>query len=156
LNLAEFPIALLTDRVPAGQKTIEFQDQIYDERKGQIVTRKLIITASDKYGLPTSKDDEVILGLIQLTKLANNFTDRRVDFTRLDLLRLLGWEDTGQNYQRIAMSLCRWTGVFLHWENSWWDKQQQAWTTKGFHIIESFEINDGRLAGGQSGEIEKT
>src|SRR5215212_1862834 len=84
LNLAEFPIALLTDRVPSGQKTIEFQDQIYDERKGQV------ITASDKYGLPTSKDDEVILGLIQLTKQANDFTDRRVDFIRLDLLKLLG------------------------------------------------------------------
>jgi Replication initiator protein A len=150
LNLAEFPIALLTDRVPSGQKTIEFQDQIYDERKGQVITRRLVITASDKYGLPTSKDDEVILGLIQLTKQANDFTDRRVDFTRLDLLKLLGWENTGQNYQRIVTSLCRWTGVFLYWENAWWDKQQQAWTTKGFHIIESFEINDGRVSGGRS------
>src|SRR3954464_13515467 len=77
LNLAEFPIALLADRVPAGQKTMEFEDEIYDERKGQPVSRKLTITASDKFGLPTAKDDEVLLGLMQLTYEANNFTDRR-------------------------------------------------------------------------------
>src|SRR3954452_23619586 len=91
LNLAEFPIAVLSDRVPAGQKTIEFKDQIYDERKGQLVARCLTITASDKYGLPTPKDDEVILALIQLTKEANDFTERAVRFSRADLIRLLGW-----------------------------------------------------------------
>src|SRR3954470_16643113 len=78
MNLAEFPIALVTDRVPAGEKTIRFQDKIYDERKGQQVIRRLIITASDEYGLPTAKDDEVILGLIQLTRRSNSFTDRTV------------------------------------------------------------------------------
>lgn len=150
LNLAEFPIALVTDRVPAGQQTIKFEDQVYDDRKGQLVTRRLTITASEEYGLPTAKDDEVILGLIQLTKQANNFTDRRVNFTRLDLIRLLRWEDKGQNYERIARSLCRWAGVFLHYENAWWDRQRQSWSTIGFHIIESFKISDGRQIRGQS------
>lgn len=149
LNLAEFPIALLADRVPAGQKTMEFEDQIFDERKGQLVTRKLTVTASDKFGLPTAKDDEILLGLMQLTFKENGFTERHVNFTRLDLLKLLGWEDTGQNYRRIDTSLSRWAGVLLHWENSWWDKQQQSWTTRGFHIIESYEINDSRQAKGQ-------
>jgi len=149
LNLAEFPIALLADRVPAGQKTMEFEDEIYDERRGQVVTRRLTVTASDKFGLPTAKDDELLLGLMQLTFKANGFTDRHVNFTRLELLKLLGWEDTGQNYRRIDTSLSRWAGVLLHWENSWWDKQQQSWTTRGFHIIESYEINDSRQANGQ-------
>ena len=150
LNLAEFPIALVTDRVPAGQKTIKFEDQVYDERKGQLVTRRLTITASEEYGLPTAKDDEVILGLIQLTKQANNFTERTVNFTRIDLIRLLRWEDSGQNYERIAQSLCRWLGVALYYENAWWDKQRQSWSTIGFHIIESFKINNGWLGRGRS------
>jgi Replication initiator protein A len=144
MNLAEFPMALLTDRAPADQKTLKFEDRIFDERKGQFVTRKVVITAADEYRLPTAKDDEVMLGLLQLTKEANNFTERTVNFTRLDLIRLLGWDDTGQSYARIKESFKRWAGVFLYYENSWWDKQQQAWTTKGFHVIESFEINDSR------------
>lgn len=150
LNLAEFPISLVTDRVPAGQRTLKFEDRVYDERKGQLITRRLTITASEKYGLPTAKDDEVILGLIQLTKQANNFTERTVKFTRIDLMRLLGWEDSGQNFERITQSLCRWLGVTLYYENAWWDKQRQAWSTVGFHIIDSFKISNGRLGRGQA------
>src|SRR4051812_9231901 len=73
LNLAESPIALVTDRIPAGQKTLRFEDRYHDEVKGQLITRRLVVTASDEYGLPTAKDDEVILGLIQLTQTANGF-----------------------------------------------------------------------------------
>src|SRR5207245_10730 len=61
----------------------------------------------------------------------------------------LGWPDKGQSFKRIALSLSRWLGVSLHYENAWWDKDQQSWTSRGFHIIESFEINDGRSATGQ-------
>jgi hypothetical protein len=144
LNLAEFPIALLTDRVPSGQKTLEFQDEIYDQKRKQVVVRKLTVTGSDKFGLPTAKDDEVILGLIHLTKQANNFTDRKMKFRRSDLIKLLRWPDTGQSYRRIAKSLSCWLGVTLYYENSWWDKQSGTWITKGFHIIEGFEIADAQ------------
>lgn len=140
MNLAEFPIALVTDRMPAGEKTIRFQDRIYDERKGQLVQRKVLITASDEYGLPTAKDDEVIVGLINLTRRANNFTDPTVRFSRAQLIELLGWAETGPSYKRLALAFNRWLGVSLHFENAWWDKSQSRWTTLGFHIIESFKL----------------
>lgn len=149
LNLAEFPIALLTDRVPGGQKTLEFQDEIYDQKRRQLVVRKLTVTGSDKFGLPTAKDDEVILGLIHLTKQANNFTDRKVKFKRSDLIKLLRWPDTGPSYRRLTKSLACWLGVTLYYDNSWWDKQSGSWITKGFHIIDGFEIADAQNAAGQ-------
>ena len=43
MNFAEFPIALLTDRVPKGQKLIKFEDQIFDEKRKKLVTRRRII-----------------------------------------------------------------------------------------------------------------
>lgn len=147
LNLAEFPIALLTDRVPNGVKTLEFQDEIFDQKRGQVVVRKLTVTGSDKFGLPTAKDDEVILGLIHLTKQANNFTDRKVKFRRSDLIRLLRWPDTGPSYRRLTKSLACWLGVTLYYENSWWDKQSGTWVTKGFHIIDGFEIAEAGSGG---------
>jgi len=33
MNFAEFPIALLTDRVPKGQTSIKFEDTVYDEKR---------------------------------------------------------------------------------------------------------------------------
>lgn len=152
LNLAEFPIALVTDKVPAGQKTLKFEDRIFDEKKGQLVTRKLVVTASDEYGLPTAKDDEVILGLIQLTRVANGFRERSVRFSRSDLIRLLRWPDTGPSYRRLTLSFHRWLGVSLHYENAWWDRSGQKWSTIGFHIVESFQLTDsGPGKGGEPG-----
>ena len=77
MNFAEFPIALLTDRVPKGQKTIKFEDQIFDEKRKKLITRRRIIEGSEEYGLPTATDDAVILALIQLTKLKKQFHQAR-------------------------------------------------------------------------------
>ena len=49
----------------------------------------------------------------------------------------------------LTTSLERWLGVSLVYENAWWDKRQQAWTTKGFHIIDNFELNISRGGIGQ-------
>ena len=122
LNLAEFPITLLADRIPAGCKTLEFEDALFDQQANALVTRRLTITGSDRHGLPTAVDDEILVALIQLTKLGNNFTNRRVSFTRYELLKLLGWGDRGDSYDRIEESLNRWMGVTLYYDKAWWDK----------------------------------
>src|SRR5436189_438455 len=75
LNLAEFPITLLSDRVPKGCKTLEFEIESRDRQSGQLVPRKLKVTGSDAYGLPTALDDEILVALIQLTKFRNDFTE---------------------------------------------------------------------------------
>ena len=143
LNLAEFPIALLSENVPAGVKTLEFRDQIFDSGKKKMVNRKLTIEGSETYGLPAAKDDEVILGLIQLSK-RKGFKDRKVEFTRYELISVLGWPNTGQSYARIEKALHRWVSVTLHYENAWWDKSEERWTSGAFHIIDDFELNDSR------------
>jgi hypothetical protein len=153
MNFAEFPIALLTDRVPKGQKNIKFEDQIYDEKRKRLVTRRRIIEGSEEYGLPTATDDAVILALIQITKRQNNLTQREVEFTRLDLIKMLGWADEGRSYDRIKLSLLRIANVTYNFDNAWWDARQKTWTTKAFHIIDVVEINDSRASGGQGGIV---
>ncbi|MCC6953810.1 MAG: replication initiator protein A [Deltaproteobacteria bacterium] len=141
LNFAEFPLASLTTTLPKGQKTLEFSDEIFDKARRERVTRKLTITASDKYGLPTATDDEVILGLIQLSA-RSNFDARRVYFTRYELLKLLNWSDDSRNYARIEESLNRWLGVTLYYDKSWWSKEEQSWVSEGFHILDQVTILD--------------
>jgi hypothetical protein len=87
MNLVEFPITLLTDRVPKDQKEAVYQDEIFDEKMGLTLTRKLTISAGN-HGLTTAADDEVILSLIQLTKQKNNFTNRRLEFSRHELVQM--------------------------------------------------------------------
>lgn len=140
MNLAEFPIASLGKR-KSGVNTLVFADQIFDHGSKRSVTRALTVNASDTYGLPTSLDEEVILGLIQLTA-QNNFQDSTVYFTRYELLKLLGWKHHGRNDLRLQDSLKRWTGVTLHYDKAWWDKEAQSWVSEHFHIIDSVSIYD--------------
>ena len=126
LNLAEFPIASLTDRIPDGQTTLVFEDR-FEPKEGPPIVRRLTISASSKYGLPTAMDDEVMVGLIQLTKRRSNFTDPKVQFSRYELIELLGWPQSGQSYRRIEEALHRWVGVVLMYENAWWDNNAKSW-----------------------------
>ncbi len=141
LNLAEFPIAALTDRVPDGQTTLVFEDRL-DQRDGVPIVRRLTIMAPSKHGLPAAVDDEVIVGLIQLTKRRNNFTDPKVSFSRYELIELLGWPQTGPSYRRVEEALHRWVGVVLMYENAWWDNAAKSWVDENFHILENVSLYD--------------
>ena len=141
LNLAEFPIAALTDRIPDGQTTLVFEDR-FERRDSTPIVRRLTIMGTHKHGLPTSLDDEVLVGLIQLTKRRSNFTDPRVQFSRYELIQLLGWPQSGQSYRRIEEALHRWVGVVLMYENAWWDNQAKSWVDEQFHVLDNVTLYD--------------
>jgi hypothetical protein len=136
LNLAEFPITLLSDRVPDGCKTLVFEDSVFDQQAGELVTRKLTVTGSDAHGLPTAVDDEILVALLQLTKL-DGFRNPKVHFSRYELIQVLGWKDAGKNYQRVEEALNRWMGVTLYYEKAWWDNEAKAWVDAKFHILDN-------------------
>ena len=134
MNLAEFPITVLADRAPRGARTLIFR----------VDHGQLTITGSDAYGLPTAPDADVIVALIQLTKLKNDFQKPTVHFTRYELLRLLGWNNEGRSYRRLDESLRRWVGVTLHYANCWWDNRSKTYGDATLHILESAIILEGK------------
>jgi hypothetical protein len=139
LNLAEFPISAIGTRLDPSVKTILFQDAAFDKSTGETITRKLTITASDQYGLPTAPDDEILLGLLQLSRI-QNFEARTVSFTPYQLLKVLGWSINTNNYRRLKESINRWLGVTLYYENAWRDKKTGQWIDASFHFLEQVEF----------------
>ncbi|MBV8314865.1 MAG: replication initiator protein A [Planctomycetaceae bacterium] len=132
MNLSEYPVTLLTERVPPGCKTITFRD-----RHGT-----LTVTGSDDYGLPAAGDSDVIVALLHLTKSRNDFTAPTVLFTRYEVLKLLGWEDKGGNYHRLDESLRRWVGVTLRYDGNWWDNDVRCRIDASFHILDDVTLFD--------------
>lgn len=141
LNFAEFPLAAVSDTIADNVKTLEFNDEIFDPSSGKTVTRTLVITAADKFGLPTALDDEVLLGLMQLS-CEQGFSDRKVHFSRYELIKLLGWRDESKSYKRIEDSLNRWAGVTLQYRKAWWSKEEQCWVNETFHVIDQVTVFD--------------
>ncbi len=157
LNLAEFPIAALSDRIPDGQTTLVFEDKL-ERRDSPPIVRRLTIMGTHKHGLPTSLDDEVLVGLIQLTKRRSNFTDPKVQFSRYELIELLGWPQSGQSYRRIEEALHRWVGVVLMYENAWWDNAAKSWVDENFHVLDNVTLYDRerRRPAARPGKAAKT
>lgn len=144
-NLAEFPLSVLTDKVPNGLKTLEFVDTLKDWASGQIITRRVCITGSDKFGLPTPKDEDVLLALIQLTKIINSFTSPEIYFIKRQLIELLGWQNRGWAYDRIEESLLRWKGVSIFYKSAWRDNARGKWCdTEALGVIDYVKLTDSR------------
>jgi hypothetical protein len=137
MNLVEFPLALLSERAPRGVLTLECSDEI--EEKGVRIRRQVVVAATEKYGLPTAKDEDVLMGLLQLAKLRNEFASPVVHFTRLELIELLGWDNTRWSYERIALALERWLSVSITYNKAWRDNKDREWQDRsGFGLIDSY------------------
>ena len=139
LNLADFPFAALSDRVPLEQKSLVFEDIGWDKLSKEMVVKKVTISPSVDYGLPTARDEDVILGLIQFSK-ADSFSGRTISFVPCELFRLLGWRKEGRSYSRVDESLRRWVDVTLYCDRAWWDEDQEAWVDKHFHLLDDVSV----------------
>jgi len=142
MNLAEFPLTVLSKRSDPSVKTLEFSDYVKG-KNGEVVNRQWIITGADKFGLPTSSDDEVLLGLLKLTA-DEGVQSRKVHFTRYELLRVLRWTTEGRSYTRLQNALDRLSGVRIKATNAFYDNETKLHSTRNFGIIDAYEINDGR------------
>ncbi len=140
LNLAEFPLASLASRNETGQNTLLFEDTIFDEGANKQVERTVVIAGSDHFGLPTSTDSDILLLLVHLTNVRNGLKEKRVEFSRYELIKFLGWAQDGRSYKRLDEALQKWTSVTLHFKHAWWDRSRKNWKSRSFHVIETLEL----------------
>jgi hypothetical protein len=148
LNVCEFPLFALGRERNQTRKTLFFHDRIFDDGAKRFVDRELIITASDHFGLPTAVDSDILLVLLYLTASKTNFQSPHLEFSRYELVKLLGWDDGGKSYRRIDESIHRWVSVTLHYKKSWWNRNDQAWNSKAFSILESIDLKGRSNNGG--------
>lgn len=154
LNLAEFPLSAISDRFLDGTKTVVIEDTVFDREHSRYLPRRLTLSGSDRFGLPTSKDDDVLLACIQLSRL-NDFSTREVSFSRYEILRLLGWADETRNYERVATSLRRWKGLSIFSDRAFYDHAQKSWVNRDFGVFDTLviyqrEVLQGKAAPGCS------
>jgi hypothetical protein len=144
MNLAEFPLTVLSTRADPRLKTLEFSDTI-KTKNGDLIERRWLITGADKFGLPTSSDDEVLLGLLKLT-VDDGIQNRKVHFTRYELLKTLRWSTEGRSYSRLQKALDRLAGLRIKATNAFFDNDAKCHSTKVFGLIDAYEINTSRDA----------
>jgi hypothetical protein len=148
MNLAEIPFFVLTDRVARhGETRIKHECTIVVN--GKPVLQQWIINGSQEFGLPTAADARTYLALLRLTEDRNSFNNPKLEFTRLELIELLGLPNDGRSYQRIDQSLLRLRNLSFDFINSWWDQRQKKLTTCSFSLLSDMHLRDSRSGNGQ-------
>lgn len=147
MNLAVFPIAALSVRVPKNVKALKFQDTIQGEG-GKMVKRTWTVQGGGECGLPTAGDEDVYVALMELTR-QQGFMDRKVSFSRYELARRLGWSPCGKTYSRIEQALIRLANVNIHASNAFWDNAKRSYVTVSFSLIQEYQLYDEKPRKGE-------
>jgi len=139
MNLAEYPITLLSRRAPKGIKTIEYTDWVTIE--GQKKPLKWIVTGSDKFGLPLGGDQDVYIGIMEVWRECG-FKDTVIPIGSIyRMLKKMGLPDDKRNYDRFKSAIDRLTTMSIISENAFWDKEGQCYLSRrGFHIFDEYQF----------------
>ncbi len=124
LNLIDFPISVLQYQQPTdshGNRPDELVCTIesFDRHLNQVVPRKLTRRTASKHGFPTPLEEEVLIALLTLTRLKNEFTSPRIEFRNSELFELMGWPSNGNSTKRLSIALDRLKGLTLKYEKAW-------------------------------------
>lgn len=152
LNLVDIPFALLSHRASPKKngeaiKTIQVNKN-FKTKNGEVKTGRVVVTASDAYGLPLPSDTDIWMAILFLFK-THKFENHTVFFTRYELLSVLGWPKTKQYYIRFKAGLDRLKTVNIVFERCWWNSVHQTYTSTAFNLIDNYEIFDERVEGGR-------
>ena len=147
MNLCELPFATLSER-SSGREMLHFQVEDFDHDLGRPVERILTVKGDPEFGLPTTKDEEIYLGLLKYTSDFNRFAEPEVRFSRAALFELMNWPKSDWAYRRLLKGMHRLTGVRLSYQNLWRDNRDKQWRDQGaFAILDSFQFRDSRTVG---------
>lgn len=144
MNLAEFPIAVLSKRIPSNKKTIEYSDWIVG-KNGERKQRDWVVTAAAKWGLPTGSALRTLFELMQVWK-ENNLKSNIIPIgSRYNLLKRMGARDSKRDYERVEKDLNSLVGITIQAKNAFWDKEAQAYVSKTFHLFEELSLYDRKI-----------
>jgi len=149
MNLAEFPIAVLSKRIPSNKKTIEYSDWIVG-KNGERKQRDWVVTAAAKWALPTGSALRTLFELMQVWK-ENSLESKTIPIgSRYNLLKRMGARDSKRDYQRIERDLNSLVGITIQAKNAFWDREAQAYISKTFHLFEELSLYDREIKGKES------
>lgn len=135
MNLAEFPFAFLTTKIPRETDALEYQDTIVG-RDGKEIQRRWKIYPHPKYGFPTPSTQATLFELFQIWA-QTNFDSSIIHFGSVyELIKRRGLQDDKRTYDRIRRDLNLLVGVTIEAKDAFWDNEKKAYGDQTFHLFE--------------------
>jgi hypothetical protein len=140
MNLAEFPLAILSKRKPTKPEAIEYHDTITG-KDGEIVARTWRVKPSHDYGFGSTTITALLFELFQLWK-QQGFVSRKIQFQSIyNIIHLIGLKNpSDKDYERIRNDLTALVEISIEAKNAFWDNEKKAYVTKIFHLFDSVTL----------------
>jgi hypothetical protein len=140
MNLAEFPLALLSKRKLKEVRVIEYEDSI-SGANGKLIQRKWTVSPSARFGFGSTAITSLLFELFQIWK-EQGFASRNIQFQSIyNLIQRMGYRTTDDKaYERIRNDLTALYEISVEAKNAFWDNEKKAYVTKGFHLFDSATI----------------
>jgi plasmid replication initiation protein len=142
MNLAEYPLSVLTHHIPRSRKTYTFAQHITDHR-GAIIKQSWSILGSDKYGLPTPYDDDVLIALLYCYK-EQKPQEKKIHFSLYRLCQIMQKSRSKREYNRIREALNRLTSTTIIATNCFYDNLAKSWVSEAFHLFDRYKLYQER------------
>jgi hypothetical protein len=142
MNLAEYPLSVLTHRVPSHRKTYSFTQRITDHQ-GAVIKQSWSVLGSDKYGLPTPYDDDVLIALLYCYK-EQKPQGRKIHFSLYRLCQVMHKPLSKREYDRLRDSLNRLTSTTIVATNCFYDNLAKSWVSEAFHLFDRYKLYQER------------
>jgi hypothetical protein len=146
MNLAEFPLAILSKQRPPGLKMIEYHDakvkviQYEDTihgKNGELVPRRWTVIPSLRYGFGSQQLLSLLFELFQIWK-EQGFASPQIRFGSIaNLIKRQGLAETDTRaFQRNRRDLRALTEMTIDAENAFWDNELGAYVDATFHLFD--------------------
>lgn len=151
LHIAEYPLTIVSERLPHGVVAVEYNDwrTLQNGKRVRVIWR---LHGSGTHGLPTAADQDVLVVLLKLAYDSKIETPRVEIGSAYQYLKLLGWPGAARRYRRLKKSLDRYIDATVHAQNIVWDRQKnQLRGNVAFNVIDHYKLFDIRERGSRQG-----
>lgn len=140
MNLAGNPFALLRAASRAGQSIINYD---FDRTlpNGRVVKASWEVNGHATLGLPGPNEELLYLVLLQITRELANGKEwpSLVNFSRLDVLKRMGWADDATSYRTLDDCFTRLTNVTINAKHAFWSaRSKMPYVAVSFHLLDDF------------------
>jgi hypothetical protein len=138
LSLAEFPLFILSTRLPKGVKAINYSDTINVD--GKQIPRHWRVTWNEEHGKPGQSAAATFFALYQIWK-DDNFQSEWIHFdTIAALLKRKGIVRNQQTHKRIIRDLKCLQNLYIEAKNAFYDAKEKKYVDRSFHLFEELII----------------
>src|SRR5215212_10069123 len=151
LNLELIPMFLYKTR-GRSEESLEATNVIRTPN-GQRLEQYVRVVGGRDYGLPGPTERDVYVGIMKLVHRAGGIpADAKVSFSLYELLKILGKNRGGNNYEKVRESLDRIADSVIYAKNAFYDRETEQFRT---HRFTPWSVHFASTSQGQGRSAER-